>query len=242
LLHASFSYSLADTAPDRIRTFFVKAHVEGSFHLENSRVYRWFKAQANDIFSLRHRESEDAAMRALWDQRKDNIEQIRTWLMETTNTFIIVQGPRGSGKKELVIDQAVKGMNNTLIIDCKPIQEANGDSATINAAAAQVGYRPVFSWMNHFSSLIDLAAQGTIGTKAGFSETLDSQLAKIWQTTAAALKQIALERRTPTDKDASLSDDEYLEVHPEVRPTVVLDNFLHKSQEDSLVYDKISEW
>lgn len=181
-------------------------------------------------------------MKALWADRKGDVEQIRSWLMETGATFIVVQGPRGSGKKELVIDETLKGRRNTLILDCKPLQEAHGDNATINAAAKQVGYRPVFSWINNFSSLIDLAAQGTIGTKAGFSETLDSQLAKILQNTATALKQIALEGRDKKDKDIGLSDDEYLEVHPERRPVVAIDNFLHKSQESSLVYDKLAEW
>lgn len=162
--------------------------------------------------------------------------------MESADTFIVIQGPRGSGKKELVLDQALKGRKNTLVIDCKPIQEAKGDSRTICAAADEVGYRPVFSWMNSISSLIDLAAQGTIGTKTGFSETLDAQLAKIWQNTATALRQIALSSRKKDDKDADLGDDEYLEAHPERRPVVVIDNFLHKSQENSVVYDKISEW
>ena len=162
--------------------------------------------------------------------------------METAETFVVIQGPRGSGKKELVLDQALKDRKHKLVIDCKPIQEARGDGPTINAAALEVGYRPVFSWMNSMSSLIDLAAQGTIGTKTGFSETLDSQLAKIWQNTATALKQIALEGRNKHDKDADLGDDEYLEAHPERRPVVVIDNFLHKSQESSVVYDKIAEW
>ena len=120
--------------------------------------------------------------------------------METADTFIIVQGPRGSGKKELVLDRVLKGRKNNLVIDCKPIQEANGDSATIYAAATEVGYRPVFSWMNSISSLIDLAAQGAIGTKTGFSQTLDAQLAKIWQNTATALKELALEGRRTDDK------------------------------------------
>lgn len=181
-------------------------------------------------------------MEAIWDDRKSHIEQIRTWLIETADTFIIVQGPRGSGKKELVIDQALKNRRNTLVVDCKPIQEAHGDSATINATAAEVGYKPVFSWMNSISGLIDLAAQGATGMKTGFSETLDSQLAKICNTTAVALRKIALSGRKKDDKDAHLGDDEWLEAHPERRPVVVIDNFLHKSQEGSIVYDKLAEW
>lgn len=192
--------------------------------------------------NLRRNKTEDAGLKAIWDDRKDDIEQIQTWLMESADTFIVIQGPRGSGKKELMLDQALKGRKNNVVIDCKPLQEAKGDSATIAAAALEVGYRPVFSWMNSISSLIDLAAQGTIGTKTGFSETLDAQLAKIWQNTANALKSIALEGRRKDDKDADLDEDAYLEAHPERRPVVIVDNFLHKSQENNIVYDKISEW
>lgn len=181
-------------------------------------------------------------MDAIWDDRKDNIEQIRTWLVETAETFIIVQGPKGSGKRELVVDQALQDRKLKLIIDCKPIQEARGESATICAAALSVGYRPVFSWMNSISGMIDMAAQGATGVNTGFSETMDSQLSKIWNTTASALRQIALDNRHKNDKDAHLEDDEWLEAHPERRPVVVIDNFLHKSQEGGIVYDKIADW
>ncbi|KAF2083889.1 hypothetical protein K490DRAFT_50506 [Saccharata proteae CBS 121410] len=227
---------------DPIRTFFIKAHITRSFHLADNKVYKWFKAQAGDILSFHRKTDDDPGMDAIWDDRKGNIEQIQTWLMETADTFIIVQGPRGSGKRELVVDQALKHKNHKLVIDCKPVQEARGDSATIAAAAAQVGYRPVFSWMNSISGMIDLAAQGATGVKTGFSETLDSQLAKIWNNTATALKSIALESRHKDDKDGHLGDDEWLEAHPERRPVVVVDNFLHKSNEGSIVYDKIADW
>lgn len=131
-----------------------------------------------------------------------------------------------------------------LVVDCKPMQEARGDAATIASAAAQVGYWPVFSWMNNISGLMDLAAQGMTGSKAGFSETLENQMVKIWAKTSTALKSIALEGRKRDDKDAKLSDDEFLEAHPERRPVVVIDNFLHKSGEvgAALVYDKLAEW
>lgn len=220
-----------------------------TFHINDNKVYKWLRSQlmrANDLLSFRHQKVDDPGLAAIWEDRKDAIEQIRAWLIETADTFIVIQGPRGSGKKELVLDQALKDRISThnppLVIDCKPMQEARGDSATIAAAANEVGYRPVFSWMNSISSLVDLAAQGTIGTKTGFSETLDTQLAKIWQNTATALKEIALDSRGKDDKDANLSDDEYLEAHPERRPVVVIDNFLHKSQENGVVYDKIAEW
>ena len=73
------------------------------------------------------------------------------------------RGPRGSGKRELVVEQALKEKKLKLVIDCKKIQDARGDSGTIDATAMSVGYSPVFSWMNSISGLIDLAAQGAAG-------------------------------------------------------------------------------
>jgi hypothetical protein len=226
---------------DPIRTFFIKSRIEHAFRFKDSKIYKWFKSQATDLLAFR-RKAEEVSLSAIWDDRKAVIDQIQTWLIETADTFIIVQGPRGSGKKELIFDQTLMGRPNTLLIDCKPIQEARGDAATIKAAAVAVGYYPIFSWMNSISSLIDLAAQGTFGVKSGFSETLDTQLAKIWQNTSTALKRIALQYRKKDDKDANLTDDDWLEAHPECRPVVVIDNFLHKNEESSIVYDKIAEW
>jgi RNA12 protein len=179
-------------------------------------------------------------MDVIWDDRRSNINEMQSWLMESSETFIIVTGPRGSGKKDMV-DEALKGRAK-LYIDCKPVQEARGDSPTICALAAQVGYMPVFSFMNTVSGWIDLAAQGTTGVKTGFSETLDTQLVKILNNTAAALKEVALMDRKKNDKDANLGEDEYLEAHPEKRVVVIVDNFLHKAQDSAIVYDKISEW
>ena len=230
---------------DPVRTWWIKAHVTHSFGIHDQKVYKWLRSQvtrAGGILNFKGRRAEQNSLKAIWDDRKDVIEQLKMWLMETADTFIVVQGPRGSGKHELVVDEALKGRRNTLVIDCKPIQEASGDSAKILATAKQVGYRPVFSWMNNVSSLLDLAAQGTLGTKTGFSETLDTQVAKIFQNTASALRQVALEHKGKDEKGKTLGDDEYLEAHPERRPVVVIENFLHRGNENSLIYDKISEW
>jgi hypothetical protein len=237
---------------DPIRTFSIKAHITRTFHVEDNVVFRWFRRTGEDfIKNVRELsglgQSYDAGMEVVWEDRKSEVEKIQAWLMESMDTFIIVQGPRGSGKKELVIDHALRhkiAAKRVLVIDCKPVAEARGDAATIAAAAAQTGYRPVFSWINNVSGLIDLASQGLTGVKAGFSETVENQLAKIWGNTSAALKSIALESRGKNDKDAKLSDDEYLEAHPEHRPVVVIENFLHRSADPgaSLVYDKLAQW
>ncbi|KAL2007627.1 hypothetical protein VTN00DRAFT_7609 [Thermoascus crustaceus] len=230
---------------DPIRTFFIKMRIKSTLRMEESAVWRWIRNQVSKAYIVpfgHHKREAGGFLSTIWEDRKNDIVQLQAWLMENVETFIVIQGPHGSGKRELVLDQVLKNRRYRLVIDCRPIQEARGDSATISATAAQVGYRPVFSWMNSISSFIDLASQGMIGAKAGFSETLDAQLSKILQTTATALKQVALEGQKYDDKDVQLTDDEYLEAHPERRPVVVIDNFLHKAGESSLIYDKIAEW
>lgn len=227
---------------DPIRSFFVKIHITGKLRWSNSRLVRWLRKQTSDILSFRREKAEEAGLDTIWTHRKDLIDQIQKWLMETAETFIVVQGPRGSGKKELVLEQALKDRRNVLVIDCKPIVEARGDSATIKQMGTAVGYRPIFSWANSISSMVDLAVQGTTGVKAGFSETLEAQLQKILATTAGALTEIGLADRRKTDSDFSLPPDAYLETHPEKRPVVVIDNFLHKNDDKTIVYDKIAEW
>ncbi|KAJ3950513.1 mitochondrial escape protein 2 [Colletotrichum fioriniae] len=228
---------------DPIREFFVKAHIQHSFRLTNNKFYRWIKSQTSDIFSsFGHKKADKAGFSAVWQHRRDLIEQIQTWLLESSDTFIVVQGPRGSGKKELVLDQSLKGRKNVLVIDCKPIIEARGESGTIKHLAAAVGYKPIFAFLNSMSSMIDLAVQSTTGVKAGFSETLESQVVKILHTTAEALKEVSLAGRDKDGKDGDLSDDAYLEARPDKRAVVVIDNFLHKNEGSSLVYDKVAEW
>ncbi|KAK2018948.1 hypothetical protein LZ32DRAFT_613404 [Colletotrichum eremochloae] len=228
---------------DPIREFFVKAHIQHSFRLTNNKFYRWIKSQTSDIMSsFGHKKVEKAGFNAVWQHRKDLIEQIQTWLLESSDTFIVVQGPRGSGKKELVLDQSLNGRKNVLVIDCKPIIEARGESGTIKHLANAVGYKPVFAFLNNMSSMIDLAVQSTTGVKAGFSETLESQVVKILHTTAEALKEVSLAGRDKDGKDADLSDDAYLEARPDKRAVVVIDNFLHKNEGSSIVYDKVAEW
>lgn len=228
---------------DPIRTFFITLKVKSSYQAEENPVLQWVRKQASkaNMFSFGKRKTDPRGLAAIWEDRQKDIEQLRAWLTETAETFIVVHGPRGSGKRELVLEQALKDHKYKVVIDCKQIQDARGDTAKISRAAAQVGYRPIFSWMNSISSFIDLAAQGMIGTKAGFSETLDAQLSKIWQNTAVAMKRVALEGRRKEDKDFNVSEDEYLEAHPEKRPIVVIDNFLYDA-EDSVVLDKLTEW
>lgn len=241
-LIAAFLAAFTVIVFDPIREFFVKAHVHKTFEFTDSRLYKWFMSQTSDILAFGKRKGEQAGLHTLFTHRRDLIDSIQNSLLDTIGTFIVVHGPRGSGGRELILDQVLDGRKDVLVLDCRPVVEARGEAGTIRKLAFAVGYRPVFSWANNLSSLVDLAVQSTTGVKAGFSENLESQVVKILQTTASALKEVALSRRKKDEKDAQLSEEAYLEAHPERRPVVVIENFLHKGEEKAIIYDKISDW
>ncbi|KAM7199619.1 RNA12 domain containing protein [Rhypophila sp. PSN 637] len=241
-LAAAFLAAFTVIVFDPIREFFVKAHVQKTFEFTDSRLYKWFKSRTNDILTFRKHKAEQAGLNTLFTHRKDLIDSIKNSLLETIDTFIVVHGPRGSGGRELIMDQVLEGRKDVLVVDCRPIVEARGEAGLIRRLAFEVGYRPVFSWANNLSSMVDLAVQSTTGVKAGFSENLESQVVKILQTTASALKEVALADRKKDAKDENMSEEAYLEAHPERRPVVVIENFLHKSDEKGIIYDKISEF
>jgi len=225
---------------DPIRTWFIKAKITHSLYFSENQYWGWVKKHTVDHFTFgKSHELEDLS--ALWDERKDSVNKINSWLEETEETFIVVHGPRGSGKRELVVESVLGGRKNVLVIDCEPINEAHGDTATIAAAAAQVGYRPVFSWMNTISSMVDLVAQGAIGTSAGFSQTLETQFNKILQNTGVALKAVALAEKNLTEKGKAMPEDEYLSINPDRRPIVVIDNFLNMGG-NSIIFEKLADW
>lgn len=54
----------------------------------------------------------------------------------------------------------------SLFIDCRELQKAASDSQLIGTLARQVGYWPVFTFLNSVNNLIDLASVGLIGQKS----------------------------------------------------------------------------
>jgi len=240
-LVAAFIATFTVAIFDPVRTWFVKAKITGALNISDNTYYNWLKRHTIGMLPIGARRRDMGELWAVWDERREQVEQLKAWLLETVGTFIVVQGPRGSGKRGLVVDTVLAHRGNVLIIDCEPIDQAHGDSAIIAAAAAQVGYRPVFSWLNTISSLLDLAAQGTIGNSAGFSQTLETQFNKILLNTGTALRAVALRDKHTDNKDQWLSDEEYLSAHPEKRPVVVIDNFLHM-EGNSIIYERLADW
>lgn len=217
-----------------IRTWSVQQTVSGSFHYTDAKWYKWLTSSARNL--LKHMPKVDET-RGTWYERESTQTQVTTWLDDVESTPIVVQGARGTGKRDL-IRETLSGRRNVFFLDCEPLVDTRGESATIANLASQLGYRPIFSWANSISSLVDLAAQGLMGTSTGFSETYEAQIKTILGTGASALKRLALRGK----RDPKLRDEDYLVANPQLRPVVVIDNFLYKFKGANVVYESIVRW
>lgn len=77
------------------------------------------------------------------------------------------------------------------------------------------------------------------GQKVGLSDTLGGQMRKIFERTANALRAVALQGYKPKEDGRW---DQYLETHPDQRPTLVIDNFMYKAGENEAIYEAITSW
>lgn len=85
-----------------------------------------------------------------------------------------------------------------------------------------LGYWPVFSFLSSLNNLIDLAAVGLIGSKAGFSTPIDQQLRSILETVASALKDTSTrsQKRHQSEIVHSLDEAELEEQRARIRELI----------------------
>lgn len=198
-------------------------------------------------------------------ERSDKANDLRMWIVENANTFIIVRGPKGSGKREFVIDHALVGDEQVgrklLELDCDAMVKARSDNAFLKTAASQLGYFPIFTWTNTVSQFVDLGVQGLTGQKSGLSESKEAQFKNMLLLTSSAIRKVALSdfetykaelkkqrRAIQQDDDADpkahdIREDDYLLLHPKVKPVIVIENYLRKAESpNDFIYKLIAEW
>ncbi|CEH19455.1 hypothetical protein CBOM_06777 [Ceraceosorus bombacis] len=235
-----------------VREFFVERELDGSFRLEDYRLYTWLKTNTLELFNR----CEGAEGGNAWWERGKSVEEIRGWLRETPSTFITIAGPRGSGKHQLLDGVLTKEVSH-LRINCEAIaRAAKTDSALIGALANELGYWPVFSWISSVNNLIDIGAQGLIGSKEPiFATPVDAQLRQVLETATAALmhtnsnKQKAKAKEEKRRLAKKVSPDEQSKVQQTASsdgefdaPVIVLDGFCHKGLKNEMVWDVLAAW
>ncbi|KIS68234.1 uncharacterized protein UMAG_03816 [Mycosarcoma maydis] len=173
---------------DPVREFMVESKVHNTFSLEEYRVYAWLKQNTVGLFTNTDGDAKGDVDD--WWERRQSAETIQEWIREKPSTFVTISGPRGSGKTGLVNRVITRDVQH-LVIDCDVIAKtAKNDSLLIDALANETGYWPVFSWLSSINNMIDLAAVGLIGSKAGFATPTDAQLKQILGVVTNALNHI----------------------------------------------------
>lgn len=61
-----------------------------------------------------------------------------------------------------------------MIIDCSKIYDATSDTSMVKMLAKQTGYYPIFTFLNSFKNLIDIASVGLVGQKGNFTISIMS--------------------------------------------------------------------
>ncbi|KAK9474601.1 RNA12 protein-domain-containing protein [Dipodascopsis tothii] len=226
---------------DPIRTWFIKQKITKRFSLSDNVIVqtltRWTRSTLDSILYNAAPVHED--FQSVWTDRQEKVEKIKTWLSEKPGNFFVIYGPKGSGKDEIVYKQALVEHHNVLSLDCVRLVEQRSDASFIKEIASQVGYRPVFSWTNNVSTLLDVVVQGMIGQKAGFSESKEVQFKKILDNTARALKDIAT---TCDHGDHGADDSDAIDEEVSGRPIVVVNHFLHQHDHHEDMYEHLAEW
>ncbi|KAJ3111667.1 mitochondrial escape protein 2 [Phlyctochytrium bullatum] len=178
---------------------------------------------------------------------------------ETPQTFVLVNGPDGSGKTYLV-NKALEHTSYKLRIDCSALVTQR-DHIALQNLAKQVGYFPIFTWFVSAGSFIDTMITAATGAKAGIASTNEEQIKRILELVTISLNRITSKQRVERQRAiAETKEAQYIHgadsvlpqtngkreeaVAPEVDfPVIVIDEFLSKEKgRNAYIYDLLSEW
>lgn len=220
-----------------IRILSVECKVLG---LTDFMEYPWIRRTARYLsswssylkFTSHKKEEEYDTVRGSWLERYRISDELKQMLKEGTNTFIVVYGPKGSGKSK-VVQMALSDIHSPqLVIDCESFTKAKNDNEKLSQLSNTLGYHPVFLWTNGISRFVDLAAQSLSGQSAGFSETTEQQITRMLDTAASSIHRVSV-RRKPKD----VNESDYLQRYPEVKPVIIIRGFTGKSSMNKLIAD-----
>ncbi|KAI9274452.1 RNA12 protein-domain-containing protein [Phascolomyces articulosus] len=237
---AGLTYSIFDP----MREFFIASRVTQRFNPEEYSFYRWLRRETWARLLSADRRNEQATV---FEEDAEDINKIQSWLRETPETFVVVTGPRGSGKTG-VVKAALSDRRNKIIVDCEAISNTRNQSEMIVELAKQIGYFPVFTWVSSLGKLLDTVIAASTGQGAGIASSPEAQIQKILESAALALRDVTPEPedfkedtrekeygildgfRRWIDHQLGLKSDKDRDPH-DVRadiPVVVFDNFMHR--------------
>ncbi|KAJ3161706.1 mitochondrial escape protein 2 [Geranomyces michiganensis] len=253
---------------DPVRVFFITNQLTGRFSLKayTGAAEQLWSSTTSTLGSMwtgqKHREA--AAPAETWTERQADLARLQHHLKQTPDTIVLVAGPKGSGKSQLV-QKAVENSKYKLVIRCDELA-GQPPHVLLDRLATQINFKPMFNWLVQGSSMIDTMITATTGAKAGLSTTNEGQIRKMLELLSAAVSRVTMKQKEAREKilseqrlhqrmedhgekvpSAKAVEDEKQMVSapvPEVEyPVVVIDGFLaSEAAKDSVIYDLLVEW
>ncbi|KAI9105786.1 RNA12 protein-domain-containing protein [Phlyctochytrium arcticum] len=187
---------------DPIRVFFITNKLTGRYSLEKytgAAEQLWTDTTSRLGSVLGHRGRDRAPISDVaWTERQADLERLQHHLQQTPDTVVLVSGPKGSGKSQLV-RKAVENSHNKMVIH---LDELAGQPPHImlNRLATQINFKPMFNWLVQMSSMIDTMITATTGAKAGLSTTNEGQIRKMLELLSQAVTATTLQQKAARDK------------------------------------------
>ncbi|KAJ7582539.1 RNA12 protein-domain-containing protein [Mycena floridula] len=234
VLLGSLTYAIFDP----IRSFMIQGQMLEWFDPRSYKWYKWLRVNTLDRLYKSKSETSTNGANEVWKERRDAELSLRAYLSDVPTTIAFIHGPDGSGKTTMV-ENILKDTDRTpLIIDCRDLMKASSDARLINMLAKQIGYWPVFTFVNSMSSALDLASVGLIGQKAGLSSSLTEQVQDMLNVAVNALRGVQgslrkkheNERKSAEHKEQAEEKPNSLDTEAvESLPIVVIRNFAAKT-------------
>ncbi|KAG0237717.1 mitochondrial escape protein 2 [Actinomortierella wolfii] len=183
---------------DPIRVFSMHAKITQLFNVNEYSVLRWIRKETIGRLTRAPQESLQAPG---WREREEEEAKLRGWLRDPPETFIVVSGPRGAGKSEMV-DFVVKDKHHKVILHCEELVNSRSENELLSKLAKQIAYIPLFQFMSNINNMMDMAITATTGQKAGLSATFEGQIKKMLDALTVAIMQ-----SSPTSEMSNLSPE-----------------------------------
>lgn len=91
---------------DPIRTWAVENKITRKWHMESSRIVQWLQKSFKMMVPFQRRNQ--GGKEQVW-KVDENVNRIKDWIGENQESFIVVVGPKGTAKRELVVDGVLEG-------------------------------------------------------------------------------------------------------------------------------------
>jgi hypothetical protein len=99
---------------DPIRMWAVEHKVSRKWSIGSLKIIQWLRRSFDEMVIFRRQKGRNEQA---WNL-DDNVKQIKDWIGENQESFIVVVGPKGTEKRELVINGVLEGRSKYSIFIC----------------------------------------------------------------------------------------------------------------------------